>query len=161
MSVPVQGEELIEGGDAVQVDDAGRRGMPANNPRVRSLIAAHPSQLAVICVAGCDGKAKIVQLLPKPVTARLGAYQPSAGTQDDAGFAAPAPRTSVGEAPKNVDAVVCLAGCDGRPGQVLQRVNLPPKPPRRLPPQSGELPPLPAESAPSEPAANEPLDVGR
>ena len=57
--------------------DAGA-GMSNANPRVRSILAAHPNQFVVICVAGCDGKPKAVQVLPRPVERRVGQFVPSA-----------------------------------------------------------------------------------
>lgn len=157
-SLPARGEELVEGGNIVNVDEAGQRGMPATNPRVSGLLAAHPSQFAVICVAGCDGKPKIVQLLPRPVTSRVGEFRPSAAAPGS-DFAPGERRRPVGAAALDVNAVVCVAGCAGRPGQVLQRVELPPRP-KPAPMPTAELPPLPPEAVPAA-TPNEPLDIVR
>ena len=64
----VQAEDaiVIDGQDAANLDNYGG-GMPSSNPRVKPFIEAHPDQFVVLCVAGCSGKPKIVQLLPRPV----------------------------------------------------------------------------------------------
>jgi hypothetical protein len=111
------------GGRAPETEDTGG-GMPSSNPRVRPILAAHPGQLVVVCVAGCDGKPRAVQVLPGPVTARVGGYVPSAGKIDKEVYGPPHPGKLAGAADADV---VCLAGCTGRPGQVVQRVSdLPP-----------------------------------
>ena len=56
--------------------------MPATNPRVKSLLAAHPAEFVTICVAGCAGKPSIVQMLPKPIPSRRGEMRTTAGTMD-------------------------------------------------------------------------------
>jgi hypothetical protein len=149
----VQAEDaiVVNGQDAPNLDDYGG-GMPRSNPRVQSLLAAHPDQFVVLCVAGCNGpKAKILQLLPRPVNARTAEFRPSAAGPEgkDKGKGAGANEN---------DDVVCVAGCPGKRGQVLQRdLDLPapvvPKPPEE---QASEEPP-PAEPAP--PKAPEPLDI--
>ena len=142
--LPAEAEELIEDGDVDDAGPVGEQGMPATNPRVKSLLAAHPGDFVTICVAGCSGKPSIVQILPMPAKARTGAMRTTAGSMDGshqrhpanaAGFDAPGP-----------NAITCVAGCGGRPGQVLQR--LPDLPVQRPPPRKG------AE------AATEPLDIG-
>ena len=126
-------------------------GMSASNPRVEPFLEARPDQFVVLCVAGCNGaKSKIVELLPRPVKGRAAEFQPSAARPEDKGkgkgqFAA-----------EDIDDVVCLAGCTGKPGQVLQRdLDLPPpvvaKPAQEK--TSDAAPPGKPENAP------EPLDT--
>ncbi len=119
--------ELDEGGAVLDSDDTGG-GMPSSNPRVHPILAAHPDQFVVICVAGCDGKPRAVQILPRPgaVTARAGGYVPSMAKMGKESYG-PA---RAGRTASEADDVICLAGCIGRPGQVVQRISdLPP--PRR------------------------------
>jgi hypothetical protein len=116
-----------EGGIVVDEEDTGA-GMPSSNPRVRPLLAAHPGQYAVICVAGCDGKPRIVQLLPRPVTAREGAFVPSTGEMGKDVYGPPGPSALPRTGVAQDNDVICLAGCLGRPGQVLQRISGLPQP---------------------------------
>ena len=141
-----EAEELIEDGDVVDVGHVGEKGMPATNPRVKSILAAHPREFVTICVAGCIGKPSIVQILPMPATARAGEMRTTAGSMD--GLHTRRRADAAGIAAADPNAVTCVAGCGGRPGQVLQR--LPDLPARRQAP-----PPKDAE------AGNEPLDIGR
>jgi hypothetical protein len=149
----VQAEDaiVVNGQDAPNLDDYGG-GMPRSSPRVQALLAAHPDQFVVLCIAGCNGpRAKILQLLPRPVDARTAEFRPSAagpGGKDK----------GKGVAANENDDVLCIAGCPGKRGQVLQRdLDLPPpvapKPPEE---QASEEPP-PVEPAP--PKAPEPLDI--
>jgi hypothetical protein len=148
----VQAEDaiVVNGQDAPNLDGYGG-GMPASNPRVQQLLSAHPDQFVVLCVAGCNGpKSKIVQLLPRPVKARTAEFQPSAAGPED--------KSSGSATGSESDDVICIAGCPGKRGQVLQRdLDLPPpvvpKPPQE---QASEEPP-PAE--PPAPKAPEPLDI--
>jgi hypothetical protein len=122
--------EVDEGGALLDSDDTGG-GMPSSNPRVHPILAAHPDQFVVICVAGCDGKPHAVQILPRSgaVTARAGGYVPSMGKMGKESYGPPRPAHAGGTASEAND-VVCLAGCIGRPGQVVERItDLPP--PRR------------------------------
>ena len=144
--LPAEAEELIEGGDVDDIGPVGEKGMPATNPRVKSILAAHPREFVTICVAGCRGKPSIVQILPMPATARAGEMRTTAasmgephkrGGADAAGFPVTDP-----------NAITCVAGCGGRPGQVLQRLPDLPEP----------LQPTPRKEAE---AGNEPLDIGR
>jgi hypothetical protein len=142
--LPAEAEELIEDGNVDDIGAVGEKGMPATNPRVKSLLAAHPRDFVTICVAGCSGKASIVQILPMPATARKGAMRTTAGSMD--GSRKPANAAGFDAAGHN--AITCVAGCGGRPGQVLQR-----------------LPDLPVAHRPPTPrneaeAGNEPLDIG-
>lgn len=129
-------EEVVAGGEITTDSELPERGMPASNPRVKSILASHPSELLTICVAGC-GKPAIVQALPKPIERR------SAGMRTTAGGSAAAPHQPAYDAIDR-DAVMCVAGCGGRPGQVVQKMP--------------GLPPPRADAA-SEEGANEPLDV--
>ena len=146
---PAEGE-LVEGGDVVDIGDGGAKGMPATNPRVKSLLAAHPGEFVTICVAGCAGKPSIVQMLPKPMQARSGEMRTTAGTMDLPQGRRPA--YPVGLAATDANAVTCVAGCVGAPGQIIQSMpGLPPSP--KVAPQKG------ADAATA--VGNEPLDVGR
>jgi hypothetical protein len=134
---PAEGEKVIEGGvttDATHEDETS--GMPASNPRVKAMLAAHPNEFVTICVAGCAGKPSIVQVLPKPLEARSAAMRTTAGDS----------RPSYGAYGVDADAVTCIAGCSGQRGQAVQR--LPGLPPVKV-----------APVAPAE--GNEPLDVVR
>lgn len=126
---------LEAAGDEVAVDDGGTltdrigggRGMPSSSPRVRPILAAHPNQYVVICVAGCDGRPKAVQILPRPTTGRVGAFVPSAAKSGGEVYGPPRPGQKQRAAVKQND-VVCLAGCVGKPGQVVQHLSgLPPR----------------------------------
>jgi hypothetical protein len=104
-----------------------------------------------LCVAGCSGKPRIVQLLARPVNTRMTEYRPSAAGPMGKGKGA---RHRFAD--YEGDDVVCLARCSGRPGQVLQRnFDLPPpvvpKPPQEE--TSEAAPPAPPEKKP------EPLDI--
>ena len=143
--LPAEAEELIEDGDVDDVGPVGDAGMPATNPRVKSILAAHPREFVTICVAGCSGKPSIVQILPMPATDRAGEMRTTAGSMNGPHKGRPANATGFGAADPN--AITCVAGCGGRPGQVLQRL---PDLPTQWPPPRKE-----AE------AGNEPLDIGR
>jgi len=149
---PVQAEDgiVVNGQDAPNLDDYGG-GMPRSNPRVQQLLSAHPDQFVVLCVAGCNGPtSKIVQLLPRPVNARTAEFQPSA--------AGPEGKRNGSSAMSESEDVVCVAGCPGKRGQVLQRdLDLPP-PAAPKPPQEASDEPPPAEPPPA-PKAPEPLDI--
>lgn len=112
-----------QGGDVLELRTG--RGMRATDPRVRSILAAHPNQYVVICVAGCGGKAKVVQILPRPVVGRSARHVPSNARTGREVYGPPRPgATSVRGAGNDI---VCVAGCIGRPGQIVQRVSgLPP-----------------------------------
>lgn len=143
---PAQDEEVVEGGEAVDVGDAGDRGMSASNPRVKTLLASHPKEFVTICVAGCAGKPAIVQALPRPVTGRTAEMLPTSATMDGSKSGKAVKSVGVGAADAN--AVTCVAGCNGPVGQVVQRMS--------------DLP-LPLKAAPKTKSdnGNEPLDVGR
>jgi hypothetical protein len=135
-STPAPAEdELVEGGKVTDVDDPGS-GMPASNPRVKSLIAGRSNDFVTLCVAGCVGKPAIVQVLPKPIQARTAAMRTTAG--DGARQLGPAAAAN--------NSVTCVAGCGGRPGDVVQRLL--------------DLPP-PKVVAPRSEDGNEPLDIIR
>ena len=143
--LPAEAEELIEDGDVDDAGPVGEKGMPATNPRVKSLLAAHPRDFVTICVAGCSGKPSIVQILPLPATTRTGEMRTTAGSMDGSHKRRPANAAGFDAADPN--AITCVAGCGSRPGQVLQR-----------------LPDLPAQRQPTPrkeaAAGNEPLDIG-
>jgi len=110
---PAESDTVVEGGKALEVEPQSERGMSALNPRVRGLLDANPQDFVTICVAGCSGKPRIVQMLPKPYEGRAGSMRTTAGGADH------------GAGPD--DAVTCVAGCGGRPGQIVQRMSeLPP-----------------------------------
>lgn len=141
-SAPAASDEIVEGGDVAEFSEAGSQSMPASAPRVKPLLSAHPHEFVTICVAGCAGKPRIVQVLPMPVEKRSGEMRTTADGPAGGG------RLPAGVGAAYTDATTCVAGCNGPPGQVLQRMpGLPP----------------PAKPAPrSEPTfGNEPLDVGR
>jgi len=140
LTASAEGDEIVEGGETFTVGDGPEPGMPSSNPRVKSMLAAHPNELVTICVAGCDSRPSIVQVLPKPTERRFGAMRTTAGS------AARRPPYGVTEYSRpESDAVTCVAGCDGPPGEVLQRI--PALPPPRIAPRTPEG------------MANEPLDV--
>jgi hypothetical protein len=136
-SSSVIADEVVEGGDAVDVGEGGK-GMSASNPRVKPMLEAYPRDFVTVCVAGCAGKPSIVQILPAPRTARSGEMIPTAGKTGGSGRVSSPMYPTVGS-----NDVTCMAGCGGPSGQVLQRVT--------------GLPPLPKVEASPE-GGNEPLD---
>ena len=164
LATRAQSTELVADGVATDTgpDDVGEGGMPSSNPRVHSILAGHPSQFVVICVAGCAGKPTIVQILPRPVTGRTSEYLPSAGTTDKPVYGPAVPGKSAGKVSTGDNAVVCLAGCDGRPGQIVQRVVDLPPPAKVTPrPASAATPKATPAPAPKTPdgKGSEPLDT--
>ncbi len=129
---PAEADEIVAGGSATRAADT-FEGMPATNPRVKSLLAAHPGDFVTICVAGC-GKPTIVQMLPKPLESRVGAMRTTAA----GGPAQPAYEKA------DRDAVLCVAGC-GAHNKVVQRLPGLPAAPKAVP-------------KPKDPLRNEPLD---
>ena len=91
-------EEETEGPFAI-----GHTGMPSSNNRVRPILVGHRNKFVVVCVAGCRGGAKAVQVLPKPANRRSALFTPAAKSND----------------------VICLAGCEKSPGEVVQRFQGP------------------------------------
>lgn len=123
-----------EAADFSQIGKAPTGGEHEPNPRVRAILAAHPNQDVVLCLAGCRGKTlEIVQILPRPVTRRTSEFVPSSSDARGAG-----------RADENND-VICVAGCIGRPGEIVQRMPNLPAPPK-VAPRPGKH-------------GNEPLDV--
>ncbi len=120
--------EVDEGGTVEKQADRGS-GMRTASPRVRAILEAHPNQLVVVCVAGCGGKPKPVQILSKATTGRVGGYVPTAANMDGKVYGPPVPAAV--ERARTRDDVVCLAGCIGKRGQVLQHVSGLPPPPRK------------------------------
>jgi len=145
---------VIDGQDAA---DEGGSGMPSSNPRVKSILAAHPDQFVVICVAGCSGKPRPVQFLPRPLKGRTAEFVPSAASPEREGNGAGSRRTM---APGDSNDVVCVAGCSGRPGEVVQRI--PDLPPRAIAPKAPKEKASEA-AAPVKPETpeqrDEPLDI--
>jgi hypothetical protein len=142
---------VVDGQDAPNLDNADG-GMPSANPRAKPFLAEHPDQFVVLCVAGCSGKPKIVQLLPRPVKGRTAEYLPSSAGPDDKVKGEKSSRVATDES----DDVVCMAGCSGKPGQVVQRMLDLPPPVIAKPPQektSDVAPPAKSDKRP------EPLDV--
>jgi hypothetical protein len=125
-------------GPAVMRGEAADPGMPASNPRVKPLLAAHPGELLTICVAGC-GKPQIVQALPKPKEVRSGAMRTTSGGA--AAAAAPKPAYETVDR----DSVLCVAGCGGKSDRVVQQMQ--------------GLPPVKVAPARADKATNEPLDI--
>jgi hypothetical protein len=153
-SPPARAEnDVVVDGDSLAVAGSGK-GMPSSNPRVQSILAAHPNQLVVICVAGCDGKPKPVQILPLPVVGRVGQFVPSAATTGKGVYGPEKPGAPLAGSVADINDVVCVAGCNTRPGQVLQRITGLPPPPKVAPKRK-------EEAVPKEPSAekNEPLEV--
>ena len=99
-------DEVPDG--SMEVGGVGQTGMPASNARVRPILAKHRNQFVVVCVAGCKGQANSVQVLPKPVRKRTGLFVPAA---------------FFGGTVAESDDVICLAGCDKKAGQVVQRMQ--------------------------------------
>jgi hypothetical protein len=143
---------VIDGQDPL---DTYGGGMPASNLRVKSILASHPDQFVVLCVAGCGDKtAKIVQMLPRPVKARTAEFQPSAAGPEDKAKGAKG-RFAADES----DDVVCVAGCAGKPGQVAQHnLDLPPPVVTKPKDKTWDAAPPPA-SAPPPDKRPEPLDI--
>jgi len=127
-ALPARADEEVvidAGGDMLDSDDSGI-GMPSSNPRVRPILAAHPGQLVVVCVAGC-GKPRAVQVLSRPVAGRIGGLVPSKGKMGSSVYGPPKPGQHFNRLAGIGNDVICVAGCNGRPGQVLQRMSdLPP-----------------------------------
>ena len=99
-------DEVPDG--SMEVGGVGQTGMPASNARVRPILAKHRNQFVVVCVAGCKGQASPVQFLPKPVRKRTGLFVPAA---------------FFGGTVAESNDVICLAGCDKKAGQVVQRMG--------------------------------------
>ncbi len=139
--------ELDDAGKVVDTEDTGG-GMPSSNPRVSPILAAHPGQFVVICVAGCDGKPHAVDILPRPVGARVGGFVPSTAKMGNETYGPPRPTALADKNAGTADDVLCLAGCISRPGQVVQRISDLPPPARAAPRASREKPYVPLGPAP-------------
>ncbi len=134
MTLLILGGNSAHAADEVTLDEGGsfddvgvNAGMPASNPRVRPILAAHPGKFVVICVAGCPGKPSAVQILPGPKTARVGGYLPSMGKMGSVRYGPPRPAKLGTQTAELDNDVICEAGCPGRAGQVVQRMTgLPP-----------------------------------
>jgi hypothetical protein len=103
---PATAEEAFD--ESTEVVTVGQTGMPASNARVRPILVKHRNQFVVVCVAGCKGQASPVQFLPKPVRKRTGLFVPAA---------------FFGGTVAESNDVICLAGCDKKAGQVVQRMG--------------------------------------
>ncbi len=112
---PRKSPEVIADGTPEKLPDGPDKGMPASNPLVRGMLSSHPGEMVTICVAGCEGRPQIVQALPKPRQVRTGEMRPTSAHAE-------------GPARASDNAVVCLGGCAGRPGQVVQRLPMLPPP---------------------------------
>jgi hypothetical protein len=120
-------EVTVDEGGTLEDVDVGN-GMPASNALVRPILAAHPGQLVVVCVAGCPSKVRAVQVLPRPVTARAGGFVPTAAKMGNEAYGPPPPAKLRGQTANLNNDVICVAGCAGRPGQVVQRITGLPSP---------------------------------
>jgi hypothetical protein len=128
--------------------------MPTTNPRVRSILAAHPHQFVVICVAGCDGRPKAVQVLPRPVERRVGQFVPTAAGPAKPAYGPLLPGASRASIAATADDVVCIAGCNSKRGQVVQRISGLPPPPKAVPAANQDaLPRVPGDAKTEPPAA--------
>jgi hypothetical protein len=107
---PATAEEAFDevADESTDVVTVGLSGMPASNARVKPILVKHRNQFVVVCVAGCKGQPKPVQVLPKPVRKRTAQFVPAAFFG--------------GTAAESND-VICLAGCDKEVGQVVQRMQ--------------------------------------
>lgn len=107
---PAAAEAVPDGVEDATIDDVaiGHTGMPASNARVKPILLGHREQLVVVCVAGCKATAEAVQILPNP--ARKSKSQVALAGVDAATEAAG-------------NAVICLAGCGKRSGEVVQRIQ--------------------------------------
>jgi hypothetical protein len=149
-----EGPVVLDGAANTSISADSSSGMPTTNPRVRSILAAHPHQFVVICVAGCDGKPKAVQVLPRPVEGRVGQFVPTAAAPGKPAYGPQRPGASQGSMAATEDDVICLAGCNSKPGHVLQRISGLPPPPKAAPAANqGLLPRIPDNSKTERPAA--------
>ena len=149
-----EGPVVVDGVASTSISADSSAGMSTTNPRVRSILAAHPHQFVVICVAGCDGKPRAVQVLPRPVERRVGQFVPSAARPGKPAYGPQRPGASQGLMAATANDVVCIAGCNSKPGQVLQRISGLPPPPKVVPiANQGMLPRIPDEAKTEAPAA--------
>lgn len=107
---PATAEEAFDELPTEEMDIAGIgvSGMPASNVRVKPILVKNRSQMVVVCVAGCKGKAKPVQVLSRPARKRSTGLIPAA--------------FSGGKAAESND-VICVAGCGTKAGRVVQRMQ--------------------------------------
>jgi hypothetical protein len=107
---PATAEEAFDelSGEERDIAGIGVSGMPASNFRVKPILVRNRGQMVVVCVAGCEGAAKPVQVLPRPARKRSTGLIPAA--------------FSGGTAAESND-VICVAGCDKKAGQVVQRMQ--------------------------------------
>lgn len=105
--------------------DAGASGDA--DKRVGVILAAHPDRDLVICLAGCGGGPKLVALRARQTVEQVVAAAAAGGRIAPASATVPAgsSATPVGSdgalPPATFGDVICLAGCGGAPGGILQR----------------------------------------
>jgi len=82
-------------------------GIPDSHKSVAPILAAHPDRDLILCLAGCGSGTSIVEIRRRPliVAASTGELVP----------------TSAGGAKPQTGDIVCIAGCVGRPGEVVYR----------------------------------------
>ena len=144
--LPAEAEELIEDGNVDDIGAVGEKGMPATNPRVKSLLAAHPREFVTICVAGCSGKPSIVQILPMPATARTGEMRTTAGSMGEPGKRGGADAAGFPPGRSECHRLRRRLRCPSGQGAI---------------PLAGFADAAPADAAQVVEAGNEPLDIGR
>lgn len=93
-----------------------------SSPRVAAILAAHPDRDVLICLAGCGGGPKLVAIRNRPTdgvnaAAGAGQLQPTAAQL----LAQPAVAAARLSSEPQIGDVICLAGCLGAPGEVVQK----------------------------------------
>lgn len=106
-----------------------------HDSRVGAILAAHPDRDVLICLAGCGGggpKVVTIREAGVPVTIKVAAeagknapqrqLRPTSGKQPHPmpGVAAAAPAVEDSNSRPAIGDVICLAGCIGAPGEVVQ-----------------------------------------
>lgn len=103
---------------AVAGDD---KGVPASHPSVQPVLAQHPDRDLILCLAGCGGSIKVVSLRPHlagVVAASLGESVPTSAKAGQAKGPQPASKAM---SPGESFDVICVAGCNGAPGEIVGR----------------------------------------
>lgn len=113
--------------------DRGADGGVERNPLVRALLVQHPDKDLILCIAGCGGGVKIVQILDRRPFLNQASIGPDArravnapGRKTDTAGFPPARSEQVGS-PEVAGAahptadIVCLAGCNVSPGEIVGR----------------------------------------
>ena len=88
-----------DGGEGVEA-------IPDNADGIAPLLAQHPDSSVIICIAGCGAQPSIVQVVANADTVNVG--EQGEMEQNSTGAAGPA-----------AGAVVCIAGCQGKRGEVI------------------------------------------